>query len=83
MTREFSPDVVILDLKLPDGNGLGLLEPLMSNDPAPKIIVFSSTRMSSSPRGRLVQGLGVTSPRMTILMDCYKQLKKLLKVECF
>jgi DNA-binding NarL/FixJ family response regulator len=41
ISREFLPDIIVLDLKLPDGNGLGLMTSLLSNEPAPKIIVFS------------------------------------------
>jgi two-component system, NarL family, invasion response regulator UvrY len=41
MSREFLPHIIILDLKLPDANGLGLITQLMSIDPMPKIIVFS------------------------------------------
>jgi two-component system, NarL family, invasion response regulator UvrY len=42
LAHEVSPEVIILDLRLPDGSGLDLLEPLMANDRAlPKIIVFS------------------------------------------
>ncbi len=41
VAHEFSPDIIILDLKLPDGSGLGLLGPLMSCASGPKIIVFS------------------------------------------
>jgi two-component system, NarL family, invasion response regulator UvrY len=38
---DFVPDVIVLDLKLPDGNGLDLLSALMSRVPDLKIIVFS------------------------------------------
>lgn len=41
MARSFSPDIIILDLRLPDGNGLDLLVALMSAEPDRKIIVFS------------------------------------------
>jgi two-component system, NarL family, invasion response regulator UvrY len=41
INREFNPDVVILDLKLPDGSGLDLLEPLLADAPDRKVIVFS------------------------------------------
>ncbi|MBV9250472.1 MAG: response regulator transcription factor [Acetobacteraceae bacterium] len=41
ITREFRPDTIILDLKLPDGSGLALMTQLLSNEPVPKIIVFS------------------------------------------
>jgi DNA-binding NarL/FixJ family response regulator len=41
MAHEFLPDIIVLDLNLPDGNGLDLLGPLMSHASDPKIIVFS------------------------------------------
>lgn len=41
LAHEVSPEVVILDLRLPDGNGLDLLEPLMASDRSSKVIVFS------------------------------------------
>jgi len=41
LVRRFIPDVVVLDLRLPDGNGLDLLESLMAINRAPKVIVFS------------------------------------------
>jgi two-component system, NarL family, invasion response regulator UvrY len=41
LIRECSPEVVILDLRLPDGNGLDLLGSLTVCEPAPKVIVFS------------------------------------------
>ena len=41
LAREFIPNIVVLDLRLSDGNGLDLLEPLMLLERAPKIIVFS------------------------------------------
>jgi two-component system, NarL family, invasion response regulator UvrY len=41
VSREFLPDIIVLDLKLPDGNGLALMASLLSNEPPPKIIVFS------------------------------------------
>jgi two-component system, NarL family, invasion response regulator UvrY len=41
MAGTFSPDLVLLDLRLPDGNGLDLLATLISTQPNQKIIVFS------------------------------------------
>ena len=41
MAHEFLPDIIVLDLNLPDGNGLDLLGPLLSHPSDPKIIVFS------------------------------------------
>jgi len=41
IAASFSPDLVILDLRLPDGSGLDLLARLMSIEPDRRIIVFS------------------------------------------
>lgn len=41
IVREFIPDIIILDLNLPDVNGLSLLAALVSAAPERKIIVFS------------------------------------------
>jgi two-component system, NarL family, invasion response regulator UvrY len=39
--RKFLPHIIILDLKLPDANGLDLIASLLSIDPMPKVVVFS------------------------------------------
>lgn len=41
LAGSFLPDLVILDLRLPDGNGLDLIATLLSAQPDRKIIVFS------------------------------------------
>jgi DNA-binding NarL/FixJ family response regulator len=41
MALAFQPDIIVLDLKLPDGNGLDLIGPLMEHAPDRKVIVFS------------------------------------------
>jgi two-component system, NarL family, invasion response regulator UvrY len=41
MAGIFSPDLILLDLRLPDGNGLDLLATLISAQPDRKIVVFS------------------------------------------
>jgi len=41
LAHEFIPEVVVLDLRLPDGAGLDLLKPLMLLEHPPKVIVFS------------------------------------------
>ena len=41
IVREFIPDIIVLDLNLPDVNGLSLLAALVSAAPERKIIVFS------------------------------------------
>jgi len=41
IAADYLPDIIVLDLKLPDGNGLDLLSTLMSRRPCPEVIVFS------------------------------------------
>ncbi len=41
VAASFSPDIIILDLRLPDGSGLDLLEKLMTVDPDRRVIVFT------------------------------------------
>jgi len=38
----FSPDNVILDISLPDGSGISLLQEFKKNDPAAKVIMFTN-----------------------------------------
>lgn len=40
-SQEFLPDIIVLDLRLPDGSGLDLLASLTSCAPDSKVIVFS------------------------------------------
>ncbi|MGH7156348.1 MAG: response regulator [Acetobacteraceae bacterium] len=41
LSRMLAPDVVVLDLKLPDGNGLDVLRQLLADSPERIVIVFS------------------------------------------
>jgi DNA-binding NarL/FixJ family response regulator len=42
MTQDLHPDVVILDVALPDGNGFDLTGALVLNVPAPAVVLVSS-----------------------------------------
>ena len=41
LAREFCPNIIVLDLRLPDANGLDLIEPLLAYESGAKVIVFS------------------------------------------
>jgi DNA-binding NarL/FixJ family response regulator len=41
LATDFEPDVIVLDLKLPDGSGLDALTGMVAQAPGAKIIVFS------------------------------------------
>ena len=51
----FRPDVTIIDIKLPDVSGFGLLQSIRSEDPEAKIIMFS---MNDDPAS-VVRAIGV------------------------
>jgi two-component system KDP operon response regulator KdpE len=53
---EFSPDVVVLDLAMPDRDGLELIPELQSTAPATAIVVFSA--FLTTGMGRLAEELG-------------------------
>jgi two-component system invasion response regulator UvrY len=41
LARGFAPDIVILDLNLPDGRGLDLLKTMKAERPETKVVVFT------------------------------------------
>lgn len=42
MLEETPPDIVVLDLNLPDGHGLDLLREIRKKGPAPVVVVFTN-----------------------------------------
>ena len=40
--RQTQPDVVILDIRMPGGNGLEVLREVKKMNPAPKVIIFTN-----------------------------------------
>ncbi len=40
--ERFRPDALVLDIQLPDGNGLSLLEPVKRSHPATRVMMFSN-----------------------------------------
>jgi len=47
MIKVHSPDVITLDLMLPDGSGLDLLERIMAEKPTPVVVVSSLTKRTA------------------------------------
>jgi EAL domain-containing protein (putative c-di-GMP-specific phosphodiesterase class I)/DNA-binding NarL/FixJ family response regulator len=50
MAHALSPDLVLLDLSLPDANGADLLAELLSRFPSPSVVVLSGTAEADGPR---------------------------------
>lgn len=42
--KKANPDVIVLDLKLPDGNGIDILRKIKSENPDIKVFVFTSNK---------------------------------------
>lgn len=40
--RDLSPDVVILDIRMPDGNGIDVLESMRKENISSKVIIFTN-----------------------------------------
>jgi DNA-binding NarL/FixJ family response regulator len=57
LARAHTPEVVLLDLALPDGDGLELIEPLRNAARAPAIVVYTGNREDATLRR--LEGLGI------------------------
>ena len=40
--RKLNPDVVILDIRMPDGSGIDVLKHIKKNNPAPPVIILTN-----------------------------------------
>ncbi len=56
LNRELVPEIVVLDINLPDANGLDLITSLLEDNPTAKIIVFSMFEAASFVTHALEKG---------------------------
>lgn len=56
MYTSYQPDVVFLDIDLPDKNGYTVLEWIMNNDPGARVVMFSSNNHLDNITGALDEG---------------------------
>lgn len=54
--RDYPAQLVLLDIGMPDGNGLDLIAPLRALQPAPEIVVLSLCEATTLPPTALAQG---------------------------
>lgn len=58
MARQLKPDVITLDIEMPNLDGLGALEQIMQFKPAPRVIMFSSLTVEGSDAAIRALALG-------------------------
>lgn len=56
--KESQPNIILLDLGLPDGSGLAVIEAAMKYEPAPEILVLSSCKDEASVVTAISAGAG-------------------------
>jgi DNA-binding NarL/FixJ family response regulator len=56
LNRELVPEIIVLDINLPDANGLEIITALLSDNPGAKIIVFSMYEAASFVTHALEKG---------------------------
>ncbi len=56
LNRELHPDIIVLDINLPDANGLDIITSLLGGNPTAKIIVFSMYEAASFVTHALEKG---------------------------
>lgn len=54
--RRLQPDVILLDLRLPDGNGVDVCRTLLAEQPACRILVFTSSSENRTVYDAIVAG---------------------------
>ena len=56
--KDNQPNVILVDLDLPDGTGLSVIEAAMKHEPAPEILVLSSCKDEASVVAAISAGAG-------------------------
>jgi DNA-binding NarL/FixJ family response regulator len=70
LQAEHRPDVIILDLKLPDANGLTVLREMLRRDPGAMVLIFTMYENPCSLPMRLMSAPSATSPKTTTQQAC-------------
>jgi two-component system, NarL family, nitrate/nitrite response regulator NarL len=76
--QRLQPDIVLLDLQMPEGTGMDVLRRLRSNGSAPKIVILTAGIDDSSlmeARALGVQGMVLKNSDPAYLLECLDQVR--------
>lgn len=76
---KLKPDVVVLDIRLPGGNGIGVLESIKKYKPAPVVIMFTNYPYPQYRQKCLAVGADFFFEKSTEFEKVSEVLKKLIQ----
>jgi CheY-like chemotaxis protein len=71
-------DLVLLDVRLPDGNGLDLVREMKARGPRPAVVVMSASVLPAERQAALQAGSDAFVPKPYIAADLLETLARLL-----
>lgn len=77
--RKLKPDVVILDIRMPGGNGIEVLKEIKKDKPAPLIIILTNYPYSQYRKKCMEGGADFFFDKSTEFQEVIEVLKKLIK----
>jgi DNA-binding NarL/FixJ family response regulator len=83
LTNELGPDVVLLDLVLPDAEGLSCLEELLRRHPATPVVVFSGVDDRDIIAGSLARGASAFVLKRTDPADLAAAIRQAIEQTVF
>ncbi|MEM9820587.1 MAG: response regulator transcription factor [Bacteroidota bacterium] len=82
-TREFKPDIILLDIGLNDMNGIDCAKQLLANDPTLKIICLSTYMQTSIVKKMMKTGARAYISKSTDIQQLEQAIRKVLEGEIF
>jgi len=79
--RKLNPDVVILDIRMPDGNGIGVLKEIRKSDNLTRIIIFTNYPYAQYKKKCLELGANFFFHKATEFEELIEVLRQL--IPCF
>lgn len=76
LVRRTTPDVLLLDIGLPDGNGFDIVPEVMETSPSTRIVILTSYADEDSVMRAVNLGVNAFLPKGCSLMDFFDTLRK-------